>query len=158
MGLFASKVAGAEATERAGYFGSGIYTVQVDQLKAIKTRKGEDALVIECDVLEASGSTIPVGSRRSQIIMLSWESGPASIKKAIAAISGCRVDEVDEEGIDLAISDEQPLHGRLARLECNEVETRKGGTFTQHLWMAIPESAQAKSADLRAKAGLPPLA
>ncbi len=172
MGMFANKVAAAKPSEGTGlYFLAGQYPlVQIDQLKLIKSqdpkKNGAELFIIVCDILESKVADRPSGMRGvAQTLNSNHPSAADDCKRFIwAAFPQFKENnqELDEEGINFLTSVEQPARGTLLALECYVKPpgpNSKAGSqgFTKHIWTPVGASIQAQAAELRAKAGLPPL-
>lgn len=156
-GLFADKVAQAEASAGGVYFDAGIYPIlQIDKVLAKQSRKGEDLAIVECDILDSRVPSRPTGSRASWVVNFKHDSAPRDFKAFLSAAAGVPPEKVDAAGVNASVSSSNPLHGRLIALEVVLVDTKKGGKFSRHFWRSIPESEQAFASSKRTAAGLPP--
>lgn len=154
MDLF-EKVAGAKANRGGVYPVAGVYPiVQVNACKLITGRSGDRFFCAELDILESNVKERPAGSTMSWLPNFRHESAPANVKTFLAVVNGIPETEVDPEGVAFAVSEKNPCHGRLVRLEASTIITKnKGLEFTLCKWVPLPPEVQAKAAELRAKAG-----
>lgn len=155
MGIF-SKVQESKVSGGGVYFLPGVYRVEIENVKAIQSRRNnKDYFIIECRILESSNEDRPAGTSASQAIDITNVMGPVNIKAFIAAASGITptADDVNEqliafweEATDVELSieeicelvcdeDENPLQGLEMDLECVLEKTRNTGSdFTKHYW------------------------
>lgn len=184
MGMFAQKVAEAKPSDNVGLlFEVGHYpVVQADQFKLFTSRKpgreGVEMVAIVCDILESRVESRPAGTRAVSQVLNSLHVGAADdCKRFINSLfstpeeakawikSLLRTDaEISDQDVAEVLSLEgmasaaQPGRGRLLSLECYTKKNEKTGKeFTKHIWRPVAPEIQAKAAELRAKAGLPPL-
>lgn len=155
---FADKIANAQVTEGGVYPVPGLYpVVQVDTLKTFTSRRGDELFIAELDVLKSEVTARAVGSRMSWIANLSkHDAAPGNVKALLAAILGVSDEDIGANEAEAAVSDAQPAHGRLVRLEAVQITTKAGNPFTKCSWYALPESVQKDAAKLRKEAGFPP--
>jgi hypothetical protein len=156
MGTFGRMVADAKPNEGGVFWLPGTYLVQIDVVKVVNGRKGLDYFIVEGENLESTSTERAVGTHASWVSSLEMDSTPGNVQLFIAAAMNCPKEEVDEEAAELVISPDNPLHGRLVRLEVALIKTRAGNDFSKHVWRPVPDEIQAKAAELRAKAGFPP--
>ena len=158
MGLFGKRVAESKPSEGGNYWLPGQYLVQIDTVKAIESRKGDDLFIVSGENLESSNEKCPVGAACSWVCNLKHEPAPGNVKSFIAAALAMDHDEVDEEVADSVIDpEENPLQGLLVRLTVTIIQTKgKGEDFSKHVWKAVDPELQEQASELRAAAGLPP--
>jgi hypothetical protein len=148
------QVAGASPTEGGIYPKPGIYPlVFIDAVKMIRTRKGEDMFVAELCILNSEVAERPAGSRMSWCANFKHDAAASNVKLFLAAAMGMPVDSVDAAGMQFACSDQNPLYGRLLRIEASNIETRSGNPFTVCKWHAIADEHQARSEEYFKAAG-----
>ena len=148
------KVGNAEINQGGVYFLPGLYpVVQVDVIKLIKSRHGDDLVIVEFDILVSEVPNRPAGSRATAFHNFSkHDAAPGNFKALLAAITDSKPENVDAKTSRAAMSDAQPAHGRLVRLEAVEIITKAGNPFTKLNWYALDDSVQAKAEELRKKA------
>lgn len=148
-------IGSAQTSEGGVYPEPGVYPMLfIDACKVIDSRKGDKLFCAEFDILESKVPERPSGSRMSWIANLTkHDAAPGNVRKFLAAACGLEVEQVDPAGSRAAVSPQNPLHGRLVRLDANMTKTRAGGDFTLCNFSALPENLQAQSAALREAAG-----
>lgn len=180
MGMFAQKVAAATPGESGGslWFKDGEYPlIQIDQVKLVisthPSTLGVEKFVVVADILDSKVPDRPAGMRGVSHTLNGLHASAAKDCKnfLIAAFPEVDASEWDKEHA-LNPEDErsivhptiQPAHGRLLSLTVYTKLNAKGELdrfgkvkqFTVHRYMPVSEEIQAKAAELRAKAGLPP--
>ena len=136
---------------------AGIYPVlYVDVLKMIQSRKGETVFIAEFEILSSEVGERPAGSKVSWVANFKHDAAPGNVRMLLAAIMGVQLGEVDAQGSKLAVSDQNPCHGRLVRLTATQTTTKAGNPFTLCKWDALPEVEQAKADEYRDAAGFAP--
>lgn len=147
MGLFTGM---NEAVVGAGgiYFLEGGYTVEILKAFTMRSRKKEDLFIVECKILESTNEKRPAGGKASWCVKLSQDAALGNIKGFIAAANGIdpndddRVnEEVTEDAVEFAVSNDNPLAGVTVDLTCTEITTRAGNPFTKHEWAAVAQAA-----------------
>lgn len=152
------KVGSAEVNQGGVYFLPGLYpVVQVDVIKLIKSRHGDDLVIVEFDILVSEVVDRSAGSRAAAFHNFSQHDAAAgNFKALLAAITNSKPEDVDAETSRVAMSDAQPAHGRLVRLEAVQITTKAGNPFTKHNWYPLSDEVQAKAGELRDKLDLAP--
>jgi len=155
MGIFKG-IDKAEVTGGSQYFLPGKYKVKVDVVKLVQSRKSlADLFVVETTVIESNNIERPSGSRASQVIKMGEVMSLPNIKKFLGAAVGVDATSASaNDGIEKAFSDatgrrmsiedcaeyvvsaENPMGEIELRLECVEIETKRGTPFTKHNWMS----------------------
>jgi hypothetical protein len=149
-----AKVGDADARLNSVYPVAGVYPVlQVDAMKMITSRKGDDVFIAEFDVLESLCPDRPAGTRMSWAVNFRHDAAAGNVKSFIAAVMNSDASEVDAESARYACSPENPCSGRLVRLEATETITKSGSPFTVCSFRPIPDPQQAQAEALRKKAG-----
>jgi hypothetical protein len=166
MGLFAKKAAAATPSENTSiWFKPGLYPlVQIDQLKMVVSKKpgseGAEKFVIVADILASNNAERPAGTSGVSQTLNSMHPGAADDLKRFVMALFPHVDPatIDEGAFTALTSSEQPAHGMLMRVEVyDKVSEKTGKTFTKHIWSPAGGEYVAQAAELRAKAGLPPI-
>jgi hypothetical protein len=154
MGLFGG-VEGAKYSEGGAYIDAGVFRLEIQAFKAIKTRAGKAAVVAEFKALEVSGdSKYKPGSLFSWMTMEN-DNFLGNVKNFAAVASACYqgVTEVDDTQITEAVLEAlvaetgpapNPLKGVCIRASAINVPTKKGGTYTKVKW--IPDATDATTA------------
>ncbi len=158
MSLY-DRIADSQPTQGGVYFLPGNYIAQLDVMKMIRTRNDDDMFVSEWDILESSNEDRSAGSHCSFLQNFSGnqkEVAPGNVKACIAAASGVDLDEIDSDGVEVALSEKNPLRGRLVRVEVVASTSKKGREYHRHRFFSIPDEMQDKADALREQAGLPP--
>lgn len=150
-------IEGAEARQSGVYPVAGVYPVLfVDALKMIKSRKGDTIFIAEFDVIKSEVESRPAGTRMSWAVNFRHDAAPGNVKAFLAALMNVEPEKIDKDGARMAVSEKNPCHGRLIRLEASMTKTKTGNDFTICDWRSIPEPIQEKATDLREKAGFAP--
>lgn len=133
MGLFSKKV--AEAKEQTGgvYWLPGQYLIEVQVVKLVEGRKGDEFFIVEGKNIESSNPDRPTGALCAWVVNTDLDAAPGNIKSFLKAAT--EADEVDEEGIDAAISSDNPLAKSQVRLSVVTIKTKAGNDFNKHVWM-----------------------
>jgi hypothetical protein len=138
MGSIFSGIGEAQASKGGLYFKPGVFTVDILSCSQIKTRKKEDAFVVETEVVESDSTEIKKGMRPSWMVMLREDtSALGNIKAFLAVALESTEDEVTEEVGEFVISAKQPLKGTRMKVIAANVPTRAGGTFTKIEWEKV---------------------
>lgn len=151
-------IGSAQTSEGGVYPLAGVYPVlYLDTCKMIDSRKGDKLFCAEFDIIESNVEERPAGSRMSWMANLTkHDAAPGNARAFLAAAAGIKVENVDSEGSRAAVSSQNPLHGRLMRLDASNTKTRAGGDFTLCRFSALPEEMQEQASKLRAQAGFAP--
>lgn len=136
----------------AEVFGSGKYFPCVDadyrvcvrKVSFIRTRKREDAYLIELDVIESGNPDMPVGAVGSHMIMMRHDSALGDVKAFLGAALGIDVNDKSissaqwEEAAESSIGDDNPLAGTELSLRTMKKTVQKtGGDFTKHIYEPV---------------------
>lgn len=149
-------IIGTAATSESGVYPEpGVYPIlRIDVAKVIESRKGDKLFCAEMEILDSQVAERPAGTTMSWMANLTKHDAAAgNVRKFLASAAGITVEQVDPEGSRAAVSPQNPLHGRLVRLEAVATKTRAGGDFTLCKFSALPEELQARSTELRDAAG-----
>jgi len=136
MGIFKGV---EEATYNEGgiYFLDGTYLVKVDTVKVIETRKKDDAFIVEHTILWSDNSQRKKGTSVTWMTMKKFDSFLGNVKHFCSVASDTPIDEVTEEGIEMIVSDENPLSGTVLFVQATTVKTREGNDFTKVVYRHI---------------------
>lgn len=145
-GLFGG-VGDARVGQGGLYFLPGIYKVKIIRFFAMESRKKEDLIIAECEILESDNPQRKVGSKPSWVVNLKQDAALGNIKGFLAACLG--IDPSDEEAVNEQVTedfceeavdeDENPMGGVVVGLEAVDIKTRAGGDFTLHKWSPVAE-------------------
>jgi len=139
MGLF-EKVTNATVNGGGVYFKAGTYKVEISAVKSILSRMNENMFVVETEILESNVDELRPGTKCSQVINLSkHDSAPGNIKAFMCAALDVKADEITEDEVELAVSEENPLKGTIMGLVCTTTKTKRNTDFTLHQWRHISE-------------------
>jgi len=128
-------VAKAKASESSVYWLDGRYLVYIDVVKITNRWDGKVCFIVQGYNLESTNAERPVGSQASTVIMLDNVMGPGNVKAFLAKAVGCIPDDLDEDTINLCVSDDNPLHGKVLDLECVTILTKvEKKPYTKLMW------------------------
>lgn len=148
------RIGGADPSNQGVYPLPGVYPfLYVDSLKMIKSRKGDDLFIAELEILESLVEARPAGTRMSWIVNMRHDPSPGNVKAFMVALTRIESDGIDADSMKLAVSEKNPCHGLLIRLEATATETKSGGPFTLCKWQSVPSDVQNKAEELRKLAG-----
>jgi len=141
MGLFAG-IKDAQVGSGGVYFQPGKYIVELLKVFVMRGRNKEDFFIAECRVVESDNVKHPVGHKASWVVKLSQDMAMGNIKGFIAAANDIDPhetetvnEEVTEEVVEYAVSDDNPLAGVHVGLQCTTIITKKEKKeFTKHEW------------------------
>lgn len=150
MGLFTG-VEEAKMFQGGIYAKEGRYEVAIQSMKMIESRKKENFMVVEFEILSAkkTGTQEPsgVGVKASYMMKAGQDSflgnAKAVVTAATAELSGEDFDsvKVTTADMDLAVSDENPFNGVVLNLDVVAVKTKKGTDYSKHIWSPRKASA-----------------
>jgi hypothetical protein len=158
MGRFAG-LGGIKTNQGGLHFQPGDYLVEIDEIKFLKNRKGQDCFIVGAKVLESSNPERAPGCRPSQVVVLRsdiLETAWGNIKQFAGAIMGLEdpdsyvpedgtsIDDFWDQALEFMVADEQPMEGAKIHLNCTNIKTKAGNDFTKHIWgplVSMPEAA-----------------
>lgn len=150
MGLFTG-VENAKMSEGGIYAQEGRYEVEVKTMKMITSRKNENFMLVEFEVLSAkkTGGEEPTGNGVTCGYMMNagqdsfLGNAKAVVTAATAELSGEDFDavKVTTADMDLAVSSENPFSGVKLNLDVVKVKTKKGTDYSKHIWTPRKASA-----------------
>lgn len=153
-------IAGADKRSGGGVYPlPGSYLLYVDLLKMATNYEGHSVFVASFDVLESSNEGRPKGTKMDDAWNITKQPklAPPDVKAFVAAVAGIPFEQVNADGLRLAVSDKNPMHGRLVILQAAQREKKKGdGEFTVRKYQSVPPEYQAQAKALREKAGFAP--
>lgn len=139
MGLFTG-IKDAKYSEGGIYFLPGNYLVRVDKAKVGKTRKDVPFFVTETTILESDNPERKRGSSCSWMCMGDKDAFLGNVKNFCAIATEIDDADVDEAGVELIVSEDNPLGGTILRVQATNIKTREGKDFTKVIWkMSTPE-------------------
>lgn len=154
MGRFGSAVRGSTFNAGGAFFEPGDFVVRVDAVRYFTTRKDEDAVVIECTILESNNPRFKLGSPVSQMMMKRHESFGGNMAQFVAVATGVEMEEItsmSEDEIDAefekVVAADNPLAGTILGVQVFMTQTKKKTDFTKVVWKNEAE-LRAKIADL----------
>lgn len=133
MGRFAG-IKQAQYNEGGIYFLPGLYLVHVDRVKTGTTRKGIDFFVVESTIVESDNGERKPGSACAWMVTLDKDAALGNIKHFCSIATGCKLEEVDEAGVEMIVSDENPLRGTFLRVQAVTILTKEKKEFTKVTW------------------------
>jgi hypothetical protein len=139
MGIF-SGISEARASRKGIWILPGDYELEVESLREKHSRKGADLFIAELLVTASNNEQRPAGSHVTWMANLSAANPDArnaalgDLNAFFAALAKCSEDEVDEEGIEAAVSEAQPFTGHRVHCEASDIEKKDGDPFTKMLW------------------------
>jgi len=136
MGLFAG-IKEAQVTQGGVYIEPGLYTSRVEAVKTGKTRKGIPFFVVELTHLKSNNVNHPVGKNVSWMVMLNQDAALGNIKHFASVATETDEAEIDEAGIELIVSSENPLEGTLLNIDASNITTKAGTPFTKVRFLGI---------------------
>ena len=156
MGLYrdlGKKVAKAEASTGGVYWEPGKYLVLLDVVKVKEGRKS-DFFIVEGDNLESDNPERPAGKRCSWVIDANKDAAPGNIKAFLAAALACSPDDINEDDFEDCVDEDNPLCGKLVRLQVTMTTTKSGNDFSKHNWQPVDQDLYKELKSLKRKAGL----
>jgi hypothetical protein len=146
MGVF-GKIGEAKYSEGGVYLKPGVFRLEIQKVKFQKTRKGQEAFLVEFLVLDSTNPEHPKGSAVTWMVTMDKEPAMGNVKQFIATafhdklielkipVEG-HMDAIDEATAELVISDQQPLTGKVVRASANNITTKAGRPFTKVKFLA----------------------
>lgn len=134
MGIFGG-ISEADSYQSGNYVIPGIFYFEIDALKHVEGRRGEQFFIAEVRTLYTTTSERPVGGSQSWIANLTkHDAALGNVKAFLAAAAKVPIEEVDEGGAEAAVSSENPFRGFLIKCEAIEITTKAGRPFTKCNW------------------------
>lgn len=133
------------------YLNTGhVYSVQIESVRLQPSQKhGGYNIITEFKVLESSDTTRQPGTSASWVLSSQHVNHESNFSSLLAAWKGVSVTDPEFSRIITpavareAVSDAQPLRGTRFRVETLGVATKKGGTYTKHVWSRHDSAAAA---------------
>lgn len=136
MGMFKG-VEGAKFNEGGVWFMDGTYLVKVDVVKTGETRKNVGFFVVEHTILWSDNSQRKKGTSVSWMATQDKDAFLGNVKHFCSVASDTPMDEVTEEGIEMIVSEENPMSGVVLFVTATTVKTREGNDFTKVIYRHI---------------------
>lgn len=114
----------------------GQHLFEIGALKQPDNLYNGDCFIAELKVVETNNEKYDVGASVSWIrnVDKHKELALADIKAFLAAVAGCKEEDIDAEGAAAAVGADQPFAGKLVRCEAFNRRTKAGGEFTRTTW------------------------
>ena len=141
MSMF-SGIENAKTSTAGNYIRPGMHVLRIGELKATKSRRGEDLFIIDdaeivssIPGVDVAGNTV-AEHRPGEFVSVVWnltkhDAAIGNVKGFLAAVANCDPSEVDEAGALAAVSAQQPFRGTLVKVQAAETETKSGHPFTR---------------------------
>jgi hypothetical protein len=139
VGLFRG-VEEAKFNEGGIWFLDGNYLVKVDVVKVGETRKKVDFFVVEHTICWSDNPQRKKGTQCSWMATADKDAFLGNVKHFCSVASETPMDEVTEEGIEMIVSEENPLAGTILRVQATTIKTKAGGDFTKVIYKHINEA------------------
>lgn len=136
----------AEVFERGVYFNGGFDgVVEITKTVQNRSRKGEDAFIVEMKIVEGGNDTDKIGMKRSWYVKVN-DSFLGNLKAWAAAVLGYETSDKDGIAKDIAPSlsrwlekavnspEKNAFIGRQVKLTTVPITTKEGRPFTRHDW------------------------
>ena len=136
------------------YLNSGhVYSVQIESVRVQPSQKhGGYNIITEFKVLESTDPTRQPGTTGSWVLSSQHVNHESNFSSLLAAWKGVSVTDPEFARIVTpalgreAVGDAQPLRGVKMRVETLAVATKKGGTYTKHVWSRLDGASPAVAA------------
>lgn len=138
MGMF-DGIEKVSSTQGGAWLEPGQHLFKITALKQPDNLRAGNCFIAELEVVETTNEGYNLGQSVSWIrnVTKHKEMALADIKAFLAAVAGCDENEIDREGADAAVSDDQPFAGHLVKCEAFNRQTQAGGTFTRTIWSRV---------------------
>lgn len=136
MSVFAG-IGKVKPSEGGVYVIPGVYACEIQALKSGKARDGVPFFVAELLITESDNPQRPVGSMMSWMVKLSpayLDTALGNIKGFLATLADLPSSDIDEAGVEAAVSAANPFADHKIRLSATEVKTKAGKPFTKVSW------------------------
>lgn len=152
MGRFA-QIKEAKVSGGGVYLKDGVYRVQLTEIRAGSARGGFDFFVVEFKIVESDCAERKPGMICTWFVKLEVDT-PAlgNVKQFVSLAGDCPLNEVDEAGCELIVSNAQPLTGTMMRVSVTTIETKKKRPFSKHTWTTDDGRTQILAFDATAAA------
>ena len=138
MGAF-DGIESVTSTSGGEWIVPGNHVFRVNALKMPQNLRAGDCFIGELTVVESD--TMREGASVSWVrnITKHREMALTDIKQFLAAVAHINEEEVDQDGANEAVSEDQPLAGRLVKCEAYNRQTQSGNDFTRTSWSCTEE-------------------
>jgi hypothetical protein len=143
MGLFAG-IKDAQISQGGVYLKPGVYKARIEQCLSKNTRANVGCFIVELDILESNNPELPPGTRCSWVVTLDKEPALGNIKHFVAVATETDEEEIDEAGVELIVSADNPLKDTIVTISAVNITTKKGTPFTKVTYTGV-EQAQASA-------------
>lgn len=145
MGLFGG-IKNAKYSDGGVYILPGVFRLEIQSVIYKKTRKGQDAFIVEVKVLESNNPERMPGSLCTWMVTLDKEPAMGNIKQFVEVlVPGVNFDARTEQECDDIItnicSQANPLKGHIARAFGTNITTKANRPFTKVKWISDETSA-----------------
>jgi len=149
MGIFGN-IGNAKYSDGGVYVLPGVYRCEILKCVYMKTRKGQDAFIVELKVLESTNKDRLPGSTMSWMVTLDKEPALGNIKQFLSEACETNMDAITEQVVEACIAENgpqpQPLAGRMVRCSATEITTKANRPFTKVKWIRDSAGAAAAAA------------
>jgi len=146
MGVFGG-IKEAKYSEGGVYLKTGVFALEIQAVKYLRTRTGKDAFVAEFKIEESSNTELPVGGLVSWMVTLDKEPALGNIKQFLSSAIPCDEGSIDESVVEYAIGKDNPMAGRKVRASAINIKTKAGRDFTKVKYMRHDIGAAAAAAE-----------
>jgi hypothetical protein len=132
MGMFKGVESATPFGEGGVYLTDGRYLLQIDACKQIEASDGREFACIETVILRTTSTEKQLQpSCEASVMHKKNRSFLSNVAHFISQAMGIAFNEVDDDGCELAFSEENPLRGTVLRALAKTVKTAEGGDYTK---------------------------
>ena len=137
MGMF-DGIEEVTSNQGGAWLKPGKHTFKIKALKQPEGLRAGNCFIAELEIVETSCEEYHEGQAVSWIrnVTKHKEMALADIKAFLAAVAGCKEEDIDSKGANAAVSDSQPFAGHLIKCEAWNKPTTTGGEFTRTSWQS----------------------
>jgi hypothetical protein len=149
MGIFGN-ISSATYSDGGVYLLPGVYRLKIKSCIYKKTRKGQDAFIVEFEVVESTNTERLPGSTCSWMVTMDKEPALGNIKQFIAEAVEQAMEAINEQIAEAVVAAQNPLAGRFVRCSAVNIKTKANRDFTKVKFIrdsagkAAAEAEQAK--------------
>jgi hypothetical protein len=143
MGIF-GKIGEAQYSDGGVYLLPGVYRLEIKSCVYKRTRKGQDAFIVEFKIMESTNQERLPGSTCSWMVTMDKEPALGNIKQFIAETVEQDMAAINEQIAEAVVSAQNPLGGRFVRASAVNIKTKAGRDFTKVKYLR--DSAGSKAA------------
>lgn len=135
MGMF-DGIDKVSSTQGGDYLKPGKHVLKIRALKQPPNLRSGDCFIAELEVVESSREDYFPGKGVSWVCNVTKhkEMALGNIKAFLAAVAGIGEEDVDKNGANAAVSEDQPFAGHVVHCEAFNKPTKAGGDFTRTIW------------------------